>query len=276
MEEAKQELKNLMNELFVEDLKTKADDLTNSISCQFQGAVNTFKRNFDEMVNESIEKIVEPKFSQVTEKYNTLQDQINTTLQQNSEGIDRRLKSIEDNIDRLYKNQDNKLDELGGSLLSSTNSLFQKIYESDNKITTSISEAKGDINRTVQVSKDATISMYDEQSNKTISIFNKGIEQATKEITTLIPEAKAEINETMQGLNQETILIFNDGKQQITKALSDERDEISAVKVEINGKLIELENKIAKEEQTHNKYNLAITLLMILNVSLVMVLLFRN
>lgn len=131
MKEAQEELKKLLNELFVADLRQKADNLGNTIATNFEKSVNEMKDNF----LASNEEYLEPKFDDIQNKFNDVIDQIkqvNKNLlnlsDKNSNLIDSFKSSIEKKMSEMQLTLENGINENKDTI----NNFLSK-YESDKK-----------------------------------------------------------------------------------------------------------------------------------------------
>ena len=264
MEEARQELKNLMNELFVEDLKTKANELSETVSSQFRGAVQKFTRDFDEMVDESVKRVVDPKFAKVIEIYNSLELKIGEDLNSTMIEIENCKSYISSDLAQLRNDQVSKFDDLRNLQDSHVNNLFQGLTSTENLIKSSISEAKENIRDSVHKSYQESNNELAKHSDKVISTISR----TEQEIKTVLREESTQIESVKDSLES--------SKNEIAQTINDAREDIKTVEPGINGELSTLKEKIELYEQSNKKHTMVLTGILIINFLLLVVLLLRN
>ncbi|MCK9280229.1 MAG: hypothetical protein M0P71_06390 [Melioribacteraceae bacterium] len=95
MQEAKNELKNLMNELFVEDLKENSKELRDNITKDFEGAVGEFKKNYNKLIADAAIKVIDPKVEQLRTSISELRNTVTT----NNDNLTTKINNIKDELE---------------------------------------------------------------------------------------------------------------------------------------------------------------------------------
>lgn len=191
MEEALQELKNLMNSLFIKDLKEEAKELKNNITSQFQGAVNDFTNDYQELVNKASKKVLEPQIKELDKKHDSVISEVTTLKTEQGKFF---VELIEKN-----KNLESSLVGLSSKILTKIFFLekFGKLcseYESKNK---ELIQLISDLNKRTN----SIISELNNVKNNQISSNNNIVEKFNN-LEEKIQLVHTEFNDKIESINK--------------------------------------------------------------------------
>lgn len=203
MEQAKQELKSLMNELFVEDLRNKADQLLTEMATQFQGAVNDFTNEYQNLVNNAAAGIIDPKINYLNENFDKM-----------SSAFEEKLTMVLSELSRLKTN----VDDIFVALQSENSPLMAKISENLIKIA-DVKNALWDQEAKNGERFSTTLNLCTEISNHNQNIASTIASEAQ--------DINSKIYESISG-NLENKLSIQDGIRQSSVDISAQISELSA------------------------------------------------
>lgn len=128
MDEPLEQLKSLMNELFIKDIKEIAENTNREVKKSFQTTIDNFNNELEERIQKSVRLEVEPGFRNLQSHWDSTKDNLNRIYNKNAEYHDNQLELLQE-IKLQFTELEKQLNQSNENVTDSLNKLYNEMIE---------------------------------------------------------------------------------------------------------------------------------------------------